>query len=350
MMEMPSNFTPKSFWERKEGTTGMLFGVILLIVGGYALFHLLPFIISLLANALTAMLLLVAVVVVGYILMDKRFWNLLWYFYKSAMRAVTRVFVEIDPIGILKNYVQTLRDNASNMNEQIANLRGQMRRLKETIDANEKTRTDALKMAGAARKENNQKIVALKARKAGRLEESNMTLTALYTKMEVLYRVLTKMYETCLLLIEDLADEVSVKDRERSAIKASYSAFKSAMKIVNGDKDKKEIFDQTMEFLADDYGKKLGEIEHFMEMSSSVIESIDIQNGVYEEDALKKLDEWEKKSDSILLGSQKQALIEEAKSPNNVIDLDALPQVQPDKVENIREIRDEKKYNKYFNN
>jgi hypothetical protein len=220
------------------------------------------------------------------------------------------------------------------------------------IDQNEKDRKQSLEFAGEAKKQNKQNIFVLKARKAGRLEESNMTLNALYTKMEMLYRVLNKMYETSLVLIEDLEDEVKVKTMERNAIKASYSAFRSAVRIIKGDPDKKEIFDQAMDFLAEDYGRKLGEIEHFMEISSGVIDSIDVQNGVYAEDALKKLDEWEKQGDSILLGDQKKMLIAVANDPTNVLELDITPPKPPEttpiKTPDSSETSEKLKYEELF--
>jgi hypothetical protein len=319
--QIPDSFKPKSFWERPEGTTGMVFGIPALLIAGIGLFKLLPYIITLLQNTITAIALGVALFVMVYVLTDKRFRTLCWYAYKSIMRAITGIFVTIDPIGILNNYVDKLKQNAQDMNEQVANLRGQMRKLQITISQNEKNRIDALKMADAARKDEKNAVFVLKARKAGRLEESNMTLQNLYQRMELLYRVLIKMYETCLVLIEDMSDEVDVKTREREAILASYSAYKNAAKIISGETDKKEVFDMAMEYLADDYGKKLGEIENFMTISQSFIESVDLQNGIYEEDAMKKLEEWEKKGDSILLGDQKKLLIAQASDPNLLLDL-----------------------------
>lgn len=350
MMGLPENYKPKSFWERKEGTTGMLIGIPLLMALAYGLYQILPFIITLLKNTITAVLLFAVLAVIIYVISDPRTRNLVWYIYKSIMRKITQMFVEIDPIGILNSYVSDLKSNAENMYQQISNLRGQMSKLKNLIDQNEKEREQSLQFAGEAKKQNKQNIFVLKARKAGRLEESNLTLSALYNKMEMLYRVLNKMYETSLVLIEDMEDEVKVKTMERDAIKASYSAFKSAVRIIKGDPDKKEIFDQAMEFLTDDYGKKLGEIEHFMEISSSVIDSIDIQNGVYAEDALQKLDAWEKQSDSILLGDQKKMIIAAANDPTNVVELDVkLPKPSEAATEKNADGSKSIKYEELFN-
>ena len=71
-------------------------------------------------------------------LLDPSMRNLCWYMYKSAMRWITSLFVKIDPIGILKSYVEDLKDNLGKMNKQITKLRSQMHLLREQIFNNQK--------------------------------------------------------------------------------------------------------------------------------------------------------------------------------------------------------------------
>lgn len=115
------------------------------------------------------------------------------------------------------------------------------------------------------------------------------------------------MYSNSEILLEDTKDQVRVKEQEYKAIKASNSAMKSAMSIIKGDPDKRAMFDQTMEHLADDVSNKMGEMEQFMEMSSDFMNSIDVQNGVFEEKGLKMLEEYEKKSTLLLMGGLEQS-------------------------------------------
>ena len=146
----------------------------------------------------------------------------------------------------------------------------------------------------------------LASRKAARLQESNEKYTALHTKMSILYRVLTKMYSNSEILIEDTTDQVKVKEQERKAIRASHSAMRSAMSIIKGDADKRAMFDQAMEVIADDVANKVGEMERFMEMSSNFMNSIDLQNGVFEEQGMKMLEDYEKNSTLLLLGGKEK--------------------------------------------
>lgn len=310
ILEMPKDYKPKSFWERKEGTTGMLFGIPLIGFGLYALYHALPYIITLLQNTITAVFLGSVLFVAFWVLTDKRFLNLAWYFYKSIMRGITRVFVEIDPIGILKSYISELQRNATEMRRQMGLLSGQIKILGETIAKNDSDRAKNLQLAHLAKQNGKNAQLVVKSRQAGRLKESNITLEALKKKLEILLHVFSKMHEACEVSIEDLDNEVNVREREYKAIQTAYSIFKTAVKIINGDQDKKEVFQQTMEFLAENYGNKLGEIEEFMSASKGFIEGIDLQNMAYEEDSLKELEMWEQKTDSLLLGDSKQDIVE----------------------------------------
>ncbi len=320
---MENNYNPKSFWEKPEGKTGMAVLALGGAAGLYGLWKVLPYLISIAENTLYLGMLLAAIGIILYMAFDPKVRNLISYMYKSFMRWITGLFIQIDPIGILKSYVQDLKNNLRKMNRQIANLKGQMRKLKAIMDENKANINNNLKLANQAKKSDKKNIMILKSRKAGRLKESNLKLDELYKKMEILYRVLFKMYENSAILIEDVEDQVQVKEQERKAILASHSAMKSAMNIINGNADKKQMFDQALEHIADDVSMKIGEMERFMEMSSNFMDSVDLQNGVFEEEGLELLEKWEKEGVSLILGDEKDILLHKANNSQEYVDLDA---------------------------
>ncbi len=314
---------PKNFWERPEGVTGGIFTAALVLGGGYLLYKALPTLIALAENTLYLAGLLAALAGVIYVVLDPKMRNLIWYMYKSFMRWITGLFVQIDPIGILKSYIEELKDNLGNMNTQISKLKGQMYKLGEMIKQNQKNIQNNLGLASKAKETGRDAIMVLQARKAGRLQESNMKLEDLYKKMEVLYRVLTKMYENSEIMLEDLQDQVMVKEQEYKAIKASHSAIRSAMNIMSGNSDKKYMYDMALEAMAEDVGQKVGEMERFMDMSKNFMDSIDLQNGVFEEEGMAMLEKWEKDGVSFLLGGDKAKIMAKASNPGDVLDLNA---------------------------
>lgn len=327
-----SDIKPKSFWKRPEGITGALF-LGGLIIGGGILVN--TFIGAILGFLGTTTGLVIGLLVLGTIIfmaLDSNARNLMWYMYKSVMRWITGLFIQINPIAILNNYVDDLKENLKKMNRQVNKLRGQMHKLKEMITNNRKAIASNLDLASKARDKNKQAQMILKGRKAGRLKESNMKLEDLYRKMEVLYRVLSKMYENSEILVEDVQDQVMVKEQERKAIRASHSAINSAMSIIKGDSDKRALFDQAMEAIADDVSQKVGEMERFMEVSENFMQSVDLQNGVFEEEGLKMLEKWENEGASLLLGGEKEILLEAAHDDEDVLDLQS-PIKRPEKIE-----------------
>lgn len=335
------NSKVKSFWQRPEGVTGAIFG--LAILGG-AVYLLAPVFQGIYEGAVTGAKAVAAVAGLAaliYVVLDPKMRNIVWYGYKSVMRWITGIFVQIDPIGVLKSYVEDLSDNLRKMNKQVGILRGQMHKLKETINQNKKDINNNLALANKAKEHQKQNIMVLKARKAGRLQESNLKLEDLYKKMEILYRVLVKMYENSEIMLEDLKDQISVKETERKAIHASHSAMQSAMSIISGNGDKREMFDMALEAIAEDVSQKIGEMERFMDLSTSFMDSVDLQNGIFEEEGLALLEKWEKEGTSLLLGNEKETLLLDANNDSNLLDLDA-------PIKKPTEIPHDNQYNKFF--
>ena len=304
----------KSFWSRPEGTTGAIFLVGVFGLLGWTLFKYGEVLAGLLQSTLGLIAGLAVLGLIIYMVLDPRTRTLFSYMYKSIMRKITGIFVTIDPIGILKNYVSDLESNLRKMGKQIGNLKGQMRNLKNMVSKNNQDIEDNLAIARKAKQLSNEKQMVLSSRKAARLKETNGKYVALHSKLSVLYRVLTKMYSNSEILLEDTKDQVRVKEQERKAIRASHSAMKSAMSIIKGDPDKRAMFDQAMEGIADDVANKVGEMERFMELSSDFMNSIDLQNGIFEEKGLQMLEQYEKQSTLLLLGGKEKA--------DEILDLD----------------------------
>ncbi len=335
-----SKLKPKSFWKRPEGITGMIF--LAALIGGAGFLLTAVNWAAIMANTIYLAGTLAVLGIVVYMVLDPKMRALVGFAYKSVMRWVTGLFVKVDPIGILKSYIDELQGNLRKMNKQISQLRAQMHKLKEIIVNNQKDIKSNLQMASKAKATQKKNVMILKSRRAGRLKESNMKLEDLYKRMEVLYRVLTKMYENSQILSEDIKDQVSIKEQERKAIHASHSAMNSAMSVISGDPDKRAMFDMAMEAVTEDVANKVGEMERFMDMSSNFMQSIDLQQGIFEEDGLKMLEKWEKESTSLILGEDKSMLLLDAEDDNNILDLNAPI------AEKVRDTGHQNQYDNFF--
>lgn len=307
---------PKSFWSRPEGTTGML----VLGAAAVGLFFALPTLITfmkgltvLLGHTIAVVALCVVLGAMLYVLTNKKFLTLVSYMFKSAMRKLTGWFVEIDPIGIMRSYIETLEDKREVVGSTRDKLRGQIKVLEEKISKGTSEYEKSMARAKIAKEKGNAAVLTVQSRQAMRMEQlTNETYLPLKAQLEAHLRAANKYYEVTGTVIEDLRNEVLAQSDRREMILASHSMMKAAKAILHGGSDERELFDQALEFVVKDYGMKLGEIESFIENSKPFVDSLDMQNGVYEAEALKRLQEWEAKADSILLGENKRMMLEQS--------------------------------------
>lgn len=311
-MDLPNDFKSKSFWERPEGFTGIIFGVGAI----FGLWLLYPIILA----AFNGLVLLGIIAGVAYLILDPKFRTLLTYGYKSLMRGITSLFKTLDPIGILKTYVERLKEKLEKIDGLLENLRGQIRKLMNLISKREQEAANLYGLANQAKKTNHIQKVGLYSSQAARLEEYNNPLKVVLGKAEVFYRVLNKMRGSASDLIFQIDQEVRIAKENYEMMNTTHAILGKVKKIVSEGAEK-QLYDETMEYLAEDYGKKVGELEHFVEFSGDWIEKSDLEKGRWQDEGLKKLEEWEKRS-STLLGSEKANLISDAYDPNNVLDLE----------------------------
>jgi len=287
----------KSFWEKPQGTTGMI-GIGLLVFGaGYLLLSNAAWLAKAMSNLTSAVFLGLGLFSLVWILSDPKVRTLIWYFYKSMVEKLTGIFVEIDPIGIMKVYLSSLKDKRRNMNTQLLKLKGEEGKLARKITDQKEEIQTLMRKASAAKKQSDPRLQArmnLNAKKASRRGKSTMKLSDLLNKIKTLYSKMDKMHYYSGIMVEDIADQIDMIETERKAIHASYSVMKSAQNIIAGNSSEADLFDRALEFVADDLGAKVGEMERFMDISQNFINGVDLDNQIFEEEGLFMLEEWEK--------------------------------------------------------
>jgi hypothetical protein len=290
----------KSFWEKPEGKTGMVFMVGIGVALLYMLYKILPFIAVIFSSLFSIVLSGIALFIIIYVLfIDTKSRTLIWYFYKLIMKKLTGMIIEIDPIAILEIGIGHLKDILAKVDAQITKLEQEIRKLKDIITANKNEMEKELGIASEAKKRSNKSQSALSANQAERLKESNDRLISLLAKLENAGTTLDKVYKIAEYEYQDKSNEVRIRKVEYNALKAAHSAWKSAMVILRGGSDKMEMFNQSMEFITTDISNKVGEIEHLVKLSSNAFERVDLENAVFDEKGFKFLEEWEKNSSII---------------------------------------------------
>ena len=296
-------YKPKSFWSRPEGKVG----AAVLVTAGAALgiFHnpVLDFLRSMFDTPFTTMGIFAVLGTVALIFTDSRARKLVGFAFKGLMRKIAGLFVQLDPIKILESYIDYLKKNRDEMNTNIQKLRGQLSKLHSIVTQNQNEMDQKIRIARQAKLQNRTELVAINTRQYGRLKELNGKYETMIGKMNVLYNVLTKIYTSTAYMIQDTENEVRLRKQEAAAIMSGYSAMQHAMNIINGDPDRKMMFDMANEALADDIYAKIGEMDTFIELSGDFIDNVNIQNAAFEQqgnDLIAKLEKMEREGLSYL--------------------------------------------------
>jgi predicted nucleic acid-binding Zn-ribbon protein len=292
----------KSFWSRPEGKTGMIFIVLAAAALVYGWGQIVPFIVSMLADTLHMVYLAAILGAILFVVFSSR----THLMFRLLMRAITGMIINIDPIGILKDHLSQMRKRRDVMSQQISNVSGQIQYLKDIINKNLALANENMRLAAHAKKiatstadQNEQLRMALqmkaKANQAGRLQKSNLSYQQLLNKLQNIYDMLSKWAVHIDFYIEDTDNEVKQAEIEYKTINTAYRAYRTALAVIKGTGDEKELYNETMEKLAEEAGRKLGEMEDFQRLAQNFMDTIDLENGAVETEALEKLDAYEQK-------------------------------------------------------
>jgi hypothetical protein len=175
----------------------------------------------------------------------------------------------------------------------------------------------------------------IEARKAGRRRDGTIKLSDLLTKLQKIHEVLKKMFEVSGYVIEDLKDDVQQKEIEYTTIKQAHAALVSSMSILNGDPNERAMFELALEKMEEEVSMKLGTMDRFMDMSAGLVASINIEQGIFAEDGMLMLEEYER-------GGFDTFLNDFGKPTSNIAMADAEPTIKS------RGIEKDKSTGKYF--
>ena len=312
---LPESETTKSFWEKPEGKGAKVINIAALIGAGIGLYFALPFIITLLTNLITALALAAVVGIVAVLASDERFRNLLWYAYKSGMRALVSAFIVTNPLAIAKTYITSLKDKRRKMAQQLDKLKGQIKKLERVIATNKNDLNANMRLAQQAKEAEGNRakaLMTLKMRKAGRIKNSTIKYEDMLAKMKGLYRLLGDMEYYSGIMIDDITDDVRSREIEYKTIQSAYSVMKSAKSIIAGGTTEKDMFDEAMQVMVDDIDMKVGEMERFMEISETFITTVDLENGVFEAEGMEMLDKWIENGPNFIFGDKEKIQQNEA--------------------------------------
>ena len=273
-----------SYWSKPEGVVTMLVLGAGAAVGLYFWNKIAEFLIVVTQNTLYLGVLLAALALFVFLLTSKDVRTAAFFLFKTLMRKIAGLVIQLDPIAIMKIYVEDLKGKRESMSGQIDKLAGQLTKLNKKINEN----NDAIKQKFAEANKANQmadkpgmkEAAQLATIEGAGLQEMNEKLQPLQRNMKTILEFMEKVNKSADYLIKETEIKVKLKEAEYQIVKESSSALRTAVSIFKGNPDKKFYFDESMEYIQNDMSMKLGEMKRAMDLSMDFINGVDIQNGV----------------------------------------------------------------------
>ena len=288
----------RSFWSRPEGVLGLVVLAGLVATGVFYLNEIVKFLIDVTSNVLHLAFLLAALGLLVFLATSRDIRTGLFFLFKTLMRKLTGIVIQLDPIAILKIYIDDLKSKRQKMQGQIDTLAGQSVKLNKKIADNnveiKQKFAEANKASALLDRPGMKETASLATIEGAGLQEMNEKLLPLQRNIQMVLAFMEKVNESAGYIIKETEIKVWLKEVEYKIVKESSSALRTAVSIFKGDPDKKFYFDQSMEYIQDDMSQKLGEMKRAMDLSMDFINSVDVQNGILSDKGEAMLDAYNK--------------------------------------------------------
>lgn len=308
----------KSFWERPEGTTGM---VILALALGAAFWMwalILPFILTVLTNTIYAVAMAGALTFLWY---NK---NLISSVFQGVSRGLTRLWATIDPIGNLENdLVQDKKDLAA-MENDIEKLSGQIEgfdneirdtkeNFEEAMSTASQARNQLSKSKNEAEREALQRQLVLSSNEGGRQKEYLTMIEGLRTTAVKIYEIMNKWRDQLDSLIKDKENYIKMEKRKLKMAKVGNSIVERARNILRPDPERVYLQNAAIEAAREKYSQQMGAIKNFARTSNDLLVKGDLKNEMYVQQALRQIEEFDRQQKAVVgdLKNQNEPVIHE---------------------------------------
>jgi hypothetical protein len=280
----------KSYWNRPGGKFGLLIGIGLLVAIGY---YVIPILTTVVWNTLNFGIALVCLGVFLYCITHRKLRLSLFYLYEWLMKKLVGLVIELDPFLIAEDYIGDMEEQREKLYNQSVDVDAQKEKIDLKISEKEKEMTQLLSRAKAAQNNNMLPELGNATRQIARVKEYIAQLTPIRDNLARIGDYLTKVHKNSGYMIEDARNELELKKDLYKSVTSGNKALSSALKIFNGDPEKKLMVEQSMEFLKEDIATKLASMKKAINYSTDFMRSIDLDNATYELQGLKMLESYD---------------------------------------------------------
>lgn len=313
-----TSFSLPSFWKRREGKFGGRFLAVAAAAVG-VIFHkaILGFLISLFSNLLITAGLAFLVLMVGYMFINPRSRAAMWGLVQLPANLITSLFYTIGAEGYLKDVLVDRQKKIDEAEMRKDRFGGTLKRFDEMMRRKTEEASRELRIVSAAQRQRGREGLTkeqqlqlvyaqkLSAYKAGIAKESALTYQQLREKLQVYYDRLIEALEAAKFILAAKTAEYGHLIDQRNAIKDAKSAVDFITPLFRGDA-KSRLADEYALRMLGEMTEDLGQIDSFFRSIDGFLTHLNLEKGIYEEDALAEIEGMGSKIDTIVAKVERQ--------------------------------------------
>jgi hypothetical protein len=271
------NTTKKSYWDRPDGKVGIIAGVCLL---GYAGLKLLPILTAIVWNTINFGIALGVGFALFMIVSNKKFRLSMGYLYQLFFKKLTGFVIELDPFIIAETYIQNMIKEQVNLKNKLSELLGQREDLSKAINDN-KTELDRNQARYKVGEKNNDEVVMqTAAAEIGQISTTNNSLIDKLNNIDIIADVLDKMDKNSTIVIKNAQSSLKHTKREYYLLLKANSALNSALSIINGDPDEREMLERSAEAVQMTMSNELAKMKQGIKQSNEYLKQVNLNRAV----------------------------------------------------------------------
>lgn len=289
-----------------EKTTGAVVGLGAAGLLGYGLFLALPIIAQMMVSLFTISACALGVTVIAFVALNKGTRSAFGLGYAVLIRKLHNMIVQRAPFDIVNYLIGCMQQRIADGQERLAHLRAANNRIGAQIAKNEQTIQQRVGLAKAAEQLGQTARKEAQLRMLGSTDAANQRLKAQLDMQRQLTEMMQNGIENAKIRVEEQQEAVKLAIETNSALTEGKEAAGDVLAAINGDPEKKALFDEAMDVIARDSALKLGQIDQMMLDLKPILNDIELGKIVDTAQGQKVLESFGQRIDQIALAPVKK--------------------------------------------
>lgn len=212
-----------------------------------------------------------------------------FYLFRSLIRWLTSMFIELDPIGIRKTYVEHMQAKYEQFVKAIGDLRGQLRSVQRLGQTNKVALDNEANLFAAAVRKQDHGQQILHNNQHTRLAVLDQKYTTAADKLTNMLTRVSRCQEICALKIEDLKGDIAARVADQALARSTKTIAGRMSDILRG-LPEEDMYAEAGMVLDQQYDQAMGEFDNILDLTKDVVNTADLQDSASLDAALAKMD------------------------------------------------------------